>query len=124
MDDRTDGDSRGAVSRRVVLRRIAAGAAVAWSAPTLVSIPAAAAQGSPQPTPPTTTAPPPPPLFPPFVSAIVCPILLQARAQVVATINALIAQFPQLAAQLAAVRDAALATIDALLTQFGCPRSP
>jgi hypothetical protein len=62
--------------------------------------------------------------FPPFVSAIVCPILLQARATVVATINALIAAFPFLAPQLNAVLASALATIDAQLAQFGCVVSP
>ncbi len=62
--------------------------------------------------------------FPGFVSAIVCPILLQARAQIVTTFNALEAQFPQLAGQLAAIEAAALAVIDALLVQFQCVVSP
>jgi hypothetical protein len=124
MGDHAEAEAPGPLSRRVVLKRIAVGAAVAWSAPTLVSIPAAAAQGSPQPAPTSTTAPTTPTLPPNPIPSIVCPILLQARAQVVATINALIAQFPALAPQLIAVRDAALATIDALLTQFGCARTP
>lgn len=62
--------------------------------------------------------------FPPFIEAIVCPILLQARATVVATINALIAAFPFLAPQLNAVLGSALATIDAQLARFGCGISP
>lgn len=59
--------------------------------------------------------------FPPFVSAIVCPILLQARATVITVIGALIGAFPNLAPQLEAVRASALETIDAQLEAFGCP---
>jgi hypothetical protein len=43
-----------------------------------------------------------------------------------ATINALIGQFPQLSAQLSAIRNQALAVIDGRLRQFGCsvPSAP
>jgi hypothetical protein len=50
VDDEVSGARE---SRRSVLRKIAVGGAVAWSAPVLLSSPASAATGSPQPT--TTT---------------------------------------------------------------------
>ena len=55
------------------------------------------------------------------IAAFVCPLLQAIRAQVVSQFAALTAQFPQFAAQLIAIRNGALATIDALLAQFGCP---
>lgn len=58
--------------------------------------------------------------FPPFVSGIACPILLRARLQVVVTIDALIAAYPFLAAQLNAIRASALASIDAQIQAFAC----
>ena len=55
------------------------------------------------------------------IAAFVCPLLQAIRAQVVSQFAALTAQFPQFAAQLIVIRNGALATIDALLAQFGCP---
>lgn len=54
------------------------------------------------------------------VRTVVCPVLLQVSARLVATFNSLIARFPQLAPQLIAIRDSALATINQLSARFGC----
>jgi acetyl esterase/lipase len=61
---------------------------------------------------------------PPFVTNLVCPILLSARAQVVTTFNALEAAFPNLGPFLNAAEAQALAAIDSQLANFHCAISP
>lgn len=56
-----------------------------------------------------------------LVQSIVCPLLLQVRAQVVSQFAALIALVPSLSAPLTVIRNGALAVIDGLLPAFGCP---
>lgn len=65
-----------------------------------------------------------PPGPPPATLAFVCDILLAARARAVATIDALINAFPQLAPTLVQVRAQIVATISAQLAAFGCLASP
>jgi hypothetical protein len=118
--------------RRELLQRLGVATGAVWATPVLDSVVAPAFAGTPPPTTNTTTSTSTSttstssttsttaPCVPTPIGVIVCPILIQVRAQVIAVFNALIAQFPQLAALLIALRDQIVAAIDAQIAQFGC----